>query len=150
MPNTPTIEIIARGTLVWGSRLLVCRSVEHGYAYLPGGHVEFGESAQRALEREFLEETELSVRAGPCSLVAEELFEQGGVPRHEYSLVFHVEHTGAADRLDAVKSREPTIAFDWIDVAAVGDVDLRPASIRAWLVAGAPTAGEFFIPATPH
>ncbi len=150
MPNTPTIEIIARGTLVRGSRLLVCRSVEHGYIYLPGGHVQFGESAQRALEREFLEETGLSVRAGPCSLAAEEMFEQRGVPRHEYSLVFHVEHTGPTDRLDAVKSREPTIAFDWIDVAAVGDVDLRPASIRAWLVAGAPTAGEFFVPATPH
>ncbi len=126
------------------------QSAAASHAYLPGGHVAFGESAQRALEREFLEETGLSVRVGPCSLVAEELFEQSGVPRHEYSVVFHVEHTGPTDRLDAVKSREPTIAFDWIDVAAVGDIDLRPASIRAWLVAGAATAGEFFVPATPH
>ncbi len=37
-----------------------------------------------------------------------------------------------------------------IDVAAVGDIDLRPASIRAWLVAGAPAAGELLVPATPH
>ena len=144
MPNTPTIEIIVRGTLVRGSSLLVCRSVEHGYAYLPGGHVAFGESAQPALEREFLEETGLSVR------VAEEMFEQQGARRLEYSLVFHVEHAGPTDRLDAVKSREPTLTFDWIDVAAVGDIDLRPASIRAWLVAGAPAPGEFYVPATPH
>ncbi|MCH7791630.1 MAG: NUDIX domain-containing protein [Planctomycetes bacterium] len=150
MPNTPSIEIIVRGTLVRGSRLLVCRSVQHGYAYLPGGHVAFGESAQAALEREFLEETGLSVRAGLCSLVAEEMFEQQGARRHEYSLVFHVEHAGPTDRLDAVKSREPAITFDWIDVAAVGDIDLRPASIRAWLVAGAPAPGEFYVPATPH
>ncbi len=147
--NSPTIELIARGVLCQGQELLVCRSVEHRYLYLPGGHVEFGESAHRALEREFLEETGLSVAAGGCSLVAEELFEQNGKPRHEYSLVFHVEHLGTAAELEAIQSREPEIAFDWIDLAAIGDLDLRPTSIRAWLVAGAQSEGSFFVPA-PH
>jgi 8-oxo-dGTP diphosphatase len=143
------IELIARGVLRKGQHLLVCRNVEQGYVYLPGGHVEFGESAQRALEREFLEETGLSVEAGACGLVTESLFEQRGEAKHEYSLVFHVEHQGSMDLLDGLKSRESHIAFDWVDLAAVGDLDLRPVSVRAWLVTGAPCEGDFFVP-TPH
>lgn len=150
MPSEPpTIELIARGVLSRGQHLLVCQNIKHGYAYLPGGHVEFGESAQRALEREFLEETGLSVAAGGCQLVTEELFEQGGKARHEYSFVFHVEHLGEAALLDEVKSQEEHIAFRWVDLAALGDLDLRPLSIRAWLVSGAASDGGFFVP-TPH
>ena len=54
-----------------GSRVLLCRNVKHGYCYLPGGHVEFGESAAGALAREFLEESGLRVRVGNLALVSE-------------------------------------------------------------------------------
>ena len=56
MPDN-TIEIIARGALICSRRLLLCRNRKHGHVFLPGGHVEFGEPARAALEREMREET---------------------------------------------------------------------------------------------
>src|SRR5262249_814619 len=47
--NPDAIEVIARGLLRDRSQILVCQSLKHGYCYLPGGHVEFGEPAAVAL-----------------------------------------------------------------------------------------------------
>ncbi|MBY0262673.1 MAG: NUDIX domain-containing protein, partial [Phycisphaerales bacterium] len=88
------IEFIARGVLIAGSRVLLCRNLKHDYLYLPGGHVEFGESAAAALAREFLEEAALPVRVGPLALVSEGTFATKRRGHHEVNLVFHVEQTG--------------------------------------------------------
>ena len=153
-PYGEGVEIIARGLLQVGPAVLLCRSKRGGYSYLPGGHVERDETAVEACRREFLEETGMAVRVGKCLLVCEVLFEQNRTARHEVNLVFHVEHEDQG-RLDdekiraLVSSQEEHIAFDWVDLAAIGDLDLRPTSIRAWLVAGAQREGTFFVP-TPH
>jgi len=134
--------VIARAVLRHGSTVLACRSVEGGYLYLPGGHVEVGESASAAAERELAEETGLRVQAGDCVLVSEGVFETRGKRHHEINLVFHVE---LLDRQEAgtppppVQSREPELAFEWVDLASMADLDLRPEAIRAWLASG----GEF-------
>gem|GEM_PF-6887474 len=49
------IEVIARGLIIANNALLLCRNVAGGYWYLPGGHVEPGESAAEALSRELVE-----------------------------------------------------------------------------------------------
>ena len=50
------IEIIVRGLLIKDEHLLVCHNAENRYAYLPGGHVEFWETREQALQREWQEE----------------------------------------------------------------------------------------------
>ncbi len=130
------IELIARGLLVRGSRVLLCRSLKRGYMYLPGGHVEFGETAAEALAREWMEELGWPVRVGELALAAEVLFRDAKRDRHELNLVFHVEQGGQGVTGETA-SREPKIAFDWVDLAAVVDLDVRPTAIRAWLASGA-------------
>lgn len=140
------IELIGRAALVRGGYVLLCRSVEHGYRYLPGGHIDFGESAAAAVRREFIEETGLPVHVGELALVTEAVFETRGKRHHEINLVFHVEPSTAADTPmqwggDAgfdtppppVASLEPQLAFDWIELAAMPETDVRPDAIRAWL-----------------
>lgn len=134
--HAPRIEFIARGLMVWGDRVLVCRNLKHGYGYLPGGHVEPDERAADACEREFLEETGLSVRAGRCLLVCEARFTQQGKRRHEVTAVFHVEHphAGGSEEPPEVVSREAKIGFEWIARERVSAVDLRPVAMRSWLL----------------
>lgn len=43
------IEVIARGVCVAGGKVLLCRPKAGGYTYLPGGHVEFGETSREAV-----------------------------------------------------------------------------------------------------
>ncbi|HBS29529.1 MAG TPA: hypothetical protein DEB06_08795 [Phycisphaerales bacterium] len=136
------IELIARGLLAAESRVLLCRNLKHGYFYLPGGHVECSESASDACAREFHEELGWAVRPGPLLLVTEQQFCQNDKERHEVTLVFHVEHSERppTPSPDPV-SREPKIGFEWIELAALPDVDLRPPAVKAWLIAGADSAG---------
>ncbi|MFG0285590.1 MAG: NUDIX hydrolase [Phycisphaerales bacterium JB039] len=129
------IELIARGLLLRGGDVLLCRNIEQGHLFLPGGHIEFGEPAADALAREFAEESDLAVRVGPLLLVTEGSFEQKGKRHHEINLVFHVEPT-AGPAPEHVASREPQITFDWTPLAAVQERDVRPQAIQAWLAAG--------------
>lgn len=133
------IEIIARAVLVHGSRVLLCRNLKHGYLYLPGGHIEFGESAAQALRREILEECGLSVSIGPLLLASEGVFFTKKRAHHELNLVFQC--TPPANLNPAkIKSLEDHIAFEWLDFAAAADTDIRPLAAKAFLAAGATPA----------
>lgn len=147
-PNQPsTIEILARGLMQVGSKVLLCRNQKKGYRFLPGGHVDPGELASEACAREFMEETGMEVRVGRCALACEVLFDQNGKPRHEIDLVFHVEHarrSGLTDQdvIDQTESLEPNLAFEWVDLAAIPDLDVRPEVIRAWLASAGAVESE--------
>ncbi|MFI4898354.1 MAG: NUDIX hydrolase [Phycisphaerales bacterium JB059] len=136
-------ELIARGLILQGGRVLLCRNVKHGYHYLPGGHIEFGESAAAALKREIMEEAGLASRIGAPLLVFEQAFEQNGKPHHELTVVFHVEQLADPDEADPheaglpeVESKEAKLAFDWVELAALPETDLRPIEMKAWLMSG--------------
>ena len=127
-----SVELIARGLAVVGGRVLLCRNDRGGYFYLPGGHVEFGEPAAHALNREFVEECGVQVRIGKLCLTSEGVFEARGKRHHEVNLVFHVELKNAK----SVVSKEAGLSFHWIDLSTLATTDLRPAGMKAWLEAG--------------
>jgi ADP-ribose pyrophosphatase YjhB (NUDIX family) len=136
--RSPHIEILARGLARIGDQILICRSLKWGYCYLPGGHVEFGESSADALRREFIEECGTSVRVGALQSVVEQRFVQRGRSRHELSLVFHVELdvNHAEDQPPALSSREPKIAFEWVAAGTLSTQRFFPACIAPALAAG--------------
>lgn len=125
-------EVISRGILLEQGRVLLCRSVKDGYAYLPGGHIEFGEPAIAALRREYLEECGIELGQGHLVAITEELFEGPKRVHHEVNLVFHVERKGLFG-LEPPRTREPKILFEWIPLAECGSTDIRPATIVSLL-----------------
>lgn len=134
-----SIETIARCVILDGDRVLLCGAVRDGhpqYWYLPGGHIEAGETARQAVAREMMEETGVDITVGDCVLVSENHFTQiktrTAIPvrRHEYTLVFI-----ANSPTTLIESIEPDICFAWIGLKDVALADVRPTSHRDWLAA---------------
>ncbi len=124
-----TIEILARGLLVSHGQVLACRTAKAPILYLPGGHVEFEESAPVALAREIEEECGVPARVGTFLGVLEHTFVQKGERHCEINLVFAL----AADaiRPDApVPVREAHLSFEWIPLERLASAPLEPAPLR--------------------
>lgn len=130
------IEVIARAAIVHNGQVLLCENLKHHYFFLPGGHVEFGESAAAAAERELEEELGAKVRMGSLAMVSEGVFDAKR-RHHEINLVFHVEPPHPFPRaMSKPKSREKHIGFRWVELAAAQDLDIRPTAVKAWLTTG--------------
>ena len=50
------IHLIARGFLTCGEEIILCQTKDAKWFFLPGGHIEDGESARATLLRELREE----------------------------------------------------------------------------------------------
>ena len=126
-----TIETIARGVCVRDGKVLLCRAKGGATTYLPGGHIEFGETGREALVREVKEETGCDSRAGEFLGVVENSFLQHGKPHSEINLVYALDVVG-----DSVESAEEWIGFEWCDVGAIGTVRLLPDEMARFLKTG--------------
>jgi len=104
---TRAIEVLARGVQVQDDRILLCRSLTQGHLYLPGGHVESGESIREALEREIEEELGAEVEVGPFLGLLEYSFHDGKEKHAELNILFAIRGVGA------LRSREREIEFVW-------------------------------------
>lgn len=80
-------RLTAWGLCVDGARVLVQFSADEAFFRLPGGTIEWGETAAEALERELHEEYELASQVGELVMVYENLFANDGRRRHEVVLV---------------------------------------------------------------
>lgn len=131
------IEVIARGISICENHVLVCRNLKRGYCYLPGGHVEFGESAAEALAREMMEECGEVIRGVIMIGIDEVIFEQptkrGTEPHHEVNVMMRMELRRGGQTIRPVVSRESHIGFEWIPVRSLRRQKLLPRSADAFV-----------------
>ena len=128
--DTKHIEIIARGVCVQDGRLLVCHTKGAANTYLPGGHVEFGESAVYALSRELNEELGITCTVGPFLGSVEHTFFQKGDEHCEINLVFAFKMP-AGNVEESPTSCEDYIEFHWLDIGTLNDSNLEPSILRS-------------------
>ena len=119
------IETIARGVCIVDGRLLLCKAKGGSTTYLPGGHIEFGESGRQALVREMQEETGLAAETGRFLGCLENSFLQHGKPHAEINLVYEMT---VADL--KVEAKEDWIEFLWCPLAELESAQLLPAEFR--------------------
>ena len=130
------IETIARGVCVRDGKLLLCRAKGGSSTYLPGGHIEFGETGRQALVREVKEELGVESSTGAFLGVVENSFLQHGKPHAEINLVYELElGTGNGERgtgeLPALNSQEDWIEFEWCDLNRLEEANLLPPAFRS-------------------
>ena len=129
-----SIEIIARGVYIQRDCLLACKMPHStSYSYLPGGHVEFGETLVQALQREWQEELGCQcyikkfIHFFECHFI-----DAQQQARHEYSFLFYVD----SQEVPSTEFQSPTesnLIFYWIPIQQLQTSSLLPHSIRDYL-----------------
>ena len=120
------IETIARGICIRDGKVLLCRGKGLDSSYLPGGHIEFGETGRDALVREMLEETGLTATPGKLLGVVENAFLQHGKRHCEINLVYTMDLAHSA----SIESQENWIGFEWCDLHELEHANLLPLEMR--------------------
>ncbi len=129
------IETIARGVCVQNGKVLLCRAKGGASAYLPGGHIEFGETGRQALVREMMEEMGVAARAGDLLGVVENSFMQHGRPHAEINLVYRMDLPNDTE----AKALESWIEFEWRPVEDIDSANLLPREMAQFASNANPT-----------
>lgn len=120
---------LARGILIKDNKVLLVQA--HGYAntFLPGGHIEFGESAKDALKREIEEELDINCTVGSFLGVVEHKWEKNGVLHCEINQVFELSSCELKNNYYP-KSNEPHLEFFWCERSELDNKNLQPYPFR--------------------
>lgn len=141
MKTRQGIETLARGVCVMDGQVLLCRNRKAGNVYLPGGHVEFGETGAVALAREIREEMGCAAKVGAFLGCVEHGFMQRNQAHAEINLLYAMRVPGLApDR--PPPCCEAWITFFWHPLGRLASSKLEPAVLRRklpkWLEAPPP------------
>ena len=128
------IETIARGVCIRNGKVLLCLPKDRSYSYLPGGHIEFGETGREALVREMKEETGLDATAGDLLGVVESSFVQKGEKHCEINLIYEmkIREEGRGKR-EEVQALEDWICFDWVPCDRIDTANLLPPEMKPYV-----------------
>lgn len=116
------IELIVRGIIVQDEKILLCKNLEQGFYYLPGGHVERGEFPEQAFKREMLEELGKNTQNIKKIAETKNSFVEKG---KECSEVAHI-YLAVLENYENIKSLESHIAFEWIPIEKFNSIDFKP------------------------
>ena len=125
------IETIARGVCIIDGKVLLCLPKDRSYSYLPGGHIEFGETGREALVREMKEETGLDATAGELLGVVESSFVQKGERHCEINLIYEMS-LESLESLGGLESMEDWICFDWVSCDKIDSANLLPPEMKPY------------------
>ncbi|MGI8691387.1 MAG: NUDIX hydrolase [Geodermatophilaceae bacterium] len=130
------IRPIAVAVVRRGDDLLVFRGEDRGAEFFRplGGGIEFGETAEAALRREFTEELAVTLGAVRLLGVLENQFVLAGVPGHEIVFVFAAELSGPVP--NTVADTGESVSWQPLDRFRSGTATLYPSGLLE-LLAGA-------------
>ena len=123
---------MVRGVLVKDDHIMLVHSKQARNTYLPGGHIEFGESAVAALKREIREELGFRAKIADFLGFVEHGWTAAGVRSQEINIIFRMEFDCPAPGAK-LRSREKKIEFWWQRVNDLKAAQLEPRVLRVLL-----------------
>lgn len=89
--NINKIEILVRALIIQNGKILVCKKIGKDHYFLPGGHLNYGESIKRGLKRELKEELGLTFKKCQFIGFSEHQFVEDGKNYHEINFIFKIQ-----------------------------------------------------------
>lgn len=115
-----------------GKVLLQKPTNDSGFAF-PGGHVEFGETNEETLIREFQEEIGAQIAVRELKWVAEIFFPWGDKPCHQICLYYTVEilnpeipKDGTFMATEHIEGRNFDLEYHWVSIEDVEKLEVYP------------------------
>ena len=144
--NKNNIHVLSRGVIIDQDHILLAydpRPHPHHYYelntpfyYLPGGHIDFQESAPHALMREIKEETGFDAAIEKFLGIIEHAWSFQGdevcCHTHEINLIYKLSITELKFG-DKVPQKEEHVAFQWLPIDSLYGIDLRPLPLKSAL-----------------
>lgn len=127
------IEVILRTVIVINNKILLCASNDKPpIYYLPGGHLDFGETLDQCLKREIKEETAAEVESSKFLGLFENFFHWHGEDHHEINLLYKVALKIKSP--EEIKCQEDHISLVWLKKERVKKFKLLPPEIHKFLI----------------
>ena len=149
MMSKNNIHVLSRAVILDEDHILLCKAVDVpiSFYFLPGGHVEHGESVVGALLRELIEETGAHCKLKRFLGCLEYSFEPGYSSichNHEYNFIFEAE-SESLKMGKQIPSLEDHIELNWISLHQLSEIDFRAEPLKTlipqWLKI--PTSASF-------
>ena len=131
------IHVLSRGVILDAGHILLCKTLDIpvNFYFLPGGHVEHGESAEDSVLRELQEEGGVVCTVKRFLGCLEHSFEPGHnsiCHNHEYNLVFELASEGI-NASTPIPQCEENIALTWVPLSSLNEIDFRPEPLKTIL-----------------
>ncbi len=134
MSHKNNIHVLSRAVVLDQEHILLCktRDLPISFYFIPGGHIEHGESAEVAVLRELLEESGAQCRIKRFLWCLEHSFEPGHSSichNYEYNFFFEAES-------DLLKIQIPLACLEdhieliWIPLHEIDSIDFRPEPLK--------------------
>ena len=119
----------ARALIYHNGKFLLTRMINKGNTFLPGGHIEPGESIATTLKRELKEEIGRDCNVKEYLGVVENGWIQDNVRQFEINHIFHVELIDL-DKNPEINSLEDKAEFMWAGLDKFKELNLLPFPLR--------------------
>ncbi|WP_305463592.1 NUDIX domain-containing protein [Photobacterium leiognathi] len=124
-----------RGLVIRDHAILLTRVKGDDKTFLPGGHIEPGESASITVVRELQEEANLSVKVERLLGAVENGWTDNKGINTELCLLFLLSvNMDKSEKIDVIESQEPHIEYFWVTQEELSTANLYPIALRNWLI----------------
>jgi len=137
MNNQDKIHVLGRAVIIDQNKILLCKTLDLdiSFYFLPGGHIEHGESAENSLLRELKEETGFECVIKRFLGCLEYSFEPGHSSichNHEYNFIFEAESQHLKSDKKIV-CPEKHIELIWTPISNLYEIDFRAEPLKKLL-----------------
>ena len=122
------------GIAVQNGKVLLQKPTNEDFYAFPGWHVEFCETNEETLIREFKEEIVADIKVEDLQWVAEAFFPCGETPCHQICLYYTIEITDESIPKDGmfiakehIEGRNFDLEFHWIPIEKIAELEIYPA-----------------------